>query len=257
MANNLIDIIVDTFPADKDVGVPLLSQIKILFDREMDETSLDQNFFVEGPDTDQFVGPGLGFLEFPNNTSQGEINDFLRSPGYKGIVQGVTTFEKVDPVDPNVIVTAAPYRTRLIFTPDKPLAPLTDYSAILSDCKDLTGTLWTGIVTFSFQSGSGSIQAVPSSTSSSILKQAVYPATANEVLTITSTTPLDHSVNVPPSLDQIIVTFNQDIDPASVTPDKISVRTEPATDHPNAGVNSQGDIATQIQVSANKIIIKL
>ena len=78
---NLLDIIQDTFPADADVGVPLLSQITVLFDREMDEVSLDESFFVEGPDTDQFVGPGLAFLEFPNNTSQGDINDFLKSPG--------------------------------------------------------------------------------------------------------------------------------------------------------------------------------
>lgn len=73
-------IIDDYFPATDTVGVPLNSVIFVLFEKEMNESELEEKFFIEGPDTDSFVGPG--FEIGLNNVSQGD--DFLSSPGYSG-----------------------------------------------------------------------------------------------------------------------------------------------------------------------------
>lgn len=254
----LLDRIDDTFPANNDVGVPLLSTITILFDREMNETDLNDNLFVEGPDTDQFVGPGLALLEFPNNTSQGEVDDFLRSPGYQGIMQGDTTFEKVDMIDPLVTVSGQPYRTRAIFTPDQPLVPLTEYTVMLSDTLDLLGATHSGIITFSFTTGSGSIEEVPTETSTSILQTTAQPSvliTAGS-LGITGTTPKDHAVQQDPKLETITIEFNKDLDAASVI-GKVSVLSEQATDHPNATSIANGDLANIVTVSGNILTVTI
>ena len=97
----LSDIIDDTFPGSGDVGVPLQSAITVLFDRAMDHTELQLDFFIEGPDTDQFIGPGLLELTSPANISQGDLDNFLRSPGYAGLVQGVFTFKYISLTDVN------------------------------------------------------------------------------------------------------------------------------------------------------------
>lgn len=246
----LLDRIEDTFPANNDVGVPLLTTITITFDRLMDETDLNDHFFVEGPDTDQFVGPGLTLLEFPNNTSQGEADDFLRSPGYAGIMEGATTF---------LTISGSPDKTQLIFTPDQPLAPLTQYTAMLSDVMDASGITHTGIITFTFQTGSGSIEEVPTSVSSSILKTTAQPGilSTSGALQIVSTTPADHSIDQAVDLTEIIVEFNKDLDPATVTPAKVTVTAEKATDHPNASATANGELAKAVSVSGTKLTITI
>jgi hypothetical protein len=245
----LIDRIEDTFPANNDVGVPLLSTITITFDRLMDETDLNDHFFVEGPDSDQFVGPGLTLLEFPDNTSQGEVDDFLRSPGYKGIVQGTTTF---------TTVSGTPSKTVLTFTPDKPLVPLTQYTAMLSDSLDDQGVTHTGLITFTFQAGSGSIEEVPAATSSSILKTTAQPGilTTSGALAVVKTTPVDHAIEQDPKLSVIEIEFNKALDGTSV-PGKVSVVAEKATDHPNATAIANGDLAKVVTVSGRKITVSI
>lgn len=254
----LLDRIDDTFPANSDVGVPLLTAITILFDRAMDETDLDNHLFVEGPDTDQFIGPGLTFLEYPDNTSQGEVDDFLRSPGYKGIVQGVTTFEKVDPNDATITGVMIPYRTRAVFTPDKPLVPLTEYTVMLSDTLDASGITHAGIVTLSFQTGSGSIEEIPTATSTSILITTAQPGilVSAGALAVTKTTPVDHGVEQDPKLDEITIEFNKALDAASVV-GKVSLVAEQATDHPTAAAVANGDLAKVVTVSGNTITVMI
>jgi hypothetical protein len=254
----LLDIIDDTFPANDDVGVPLLSTITILFDREMDEEDLNNNFFVEGPDTDQFIGPGLLMLEYPQNLSQGEVDDFLKSPGYRGIVQGTTTFTGIDLYDSNVYSGVSPFRTKLIFTPTLPFTPLTEYTAYLSDSMDVSGVTYTGIVTFSFVSGSGSVEEIPSTISSSVLRTTTNVpalATAGE-FRVTSTNPLSGSVQKSTDLNEITIDFNKPIDPNSVTEDSITIFSEPATDHPNATAVAYGDLTKDLTISGQRIIVR-
>ena len=247
---SLLDRIEDTFPANDDVGVPLLSTITITFDRLMDESDLNDNFFVEGPDTDQFVGPGLALLEFPNNTSQGEVDDFLRSPGYRGIVQGATTF---------TTISGSPDKTLLTFTPTQPLYPLTEYTIMISDSLDASGITHSGMVTLDFQTGSGSIEEIPTETSSSILKTTAQPGilSTSGALQVVSTTPADHSVEQDPKeLTDIIIEFNKELDPATVT-GNVSVLAEVATDHPNANAVANGALAKVVTVSGRKITVSI
>lgn len=260
MANNLIDIIVDTFPASNDIGVPLLATVKLLFSEAMDEDDVDNNFFVEGPDTDQFVGPGLGMLEFPNNISQGEMDDFLRSPGYRGIVQGETTFEHVSLTDPDVTVSGStPYRTRVIFTPDQPLFPLTEYRALISDVDTVSGITYSGIVSLTFTTGSGSIEEVPTAVSSSVLMSTQLPAAlvSSGAFRIVKTTPADNSIEQALDLSQILIEFNKNIDATSITSDMITIESEIATDHPKAAATAIGDLAKTYTVSGVYLTINI
>ena len=83
MASDLLSRVLDTFPADSDTGVPLLSNITVtLSGLDYDIQTLKDGLFLEGPDTDQYIGPGIIDQVFPNNISQGDIDDFLKSPGF-------------------------------------------------------------------------------------------------------------------------------------------------------------------------------
>lgn len=244
----LTDLIKDTFPANGDTGVPLQSNLTItLSGLDYDYTSLSEGFFVEGPDTDQFVGPGQLGLVVPDNVSQGDIDDFLGSPGYQGVVQGTTT------------VTGVAGDTVITFDPTLPLAPSIEYRV------NLTGVTTSGLVdidgfaTLAFTTGTGSIEEIPSDVSSSVLSSATAEAgnvDPNEPFIVTKITPSDHSVDNSINLREIEVEFNKPIDSASVAAN-VAVTTVPATDHPNASTNSLGDIAVSTEVEGNKLRIKL
>ncbi len=253
------DIIDDYQPANNEVGTPLKSKIIILFDRVMDEVALSENIFLEGPDTDQFVGPDLQFQDYPFNVSQGD--DFLTSPGLKGITTGKVTFERISLTDPPVVISGNVYRTRYIFTPDHALAALTDYTVHIPDFVDSGNVTYSGYLTFDFTTGTGSIKELPSSVSSSIINTALIQTlsvgTSTGAFRVISTNPADHSVQISPELDTITITFNNNIDPSSVDPDDIKIVTTPATGHPAACAVSIGDIAKSITVDGNKLIIRI
>jgi hypothetical protein len=246
---NLVDVIVDHYPPVDATGVPLRAQIIVDFNREMNTDRLQEDFFVEGPDTDQFIGPGLAELQFPQNISQGEIDDFLMSPGYAGIVGGTFEFETVSGVS-----------TRLIFTPSRPLAPLFDYKVHVTDTKDIDDNDISGIVFWGFQTGTGSIEELPSTISTSVLAaapQAQSFASDLDPLEIIKTIPSDHEVEQSIDLSEIIIEFNKEVDPASVDPDTIVVQALPATDHPQADVSAAGDLAKVVEVNGRQLRIKI
>jgi hypothetical protein len=247
---NLIDLILNSFPASNDVGVPLNSALSFtLSGLNYDTTSLEEGLFLEGPDTDQFVGPGLAILNHPNGVSQGNIDDFLQSPGYSGIVLGEIT------------VTGISGNTVVSFSPDLPLAALTNYVLNLTYVLELDGvTDVTGHVTVPFLTGSGSIEVLPSTASTSVLAQSSLSPlldTSSLPFTITSVTPKDHSVQNPVSTREIVVEFSKNIDPLSVDSNAIAVETIPATDHPNIVIQANGELAKQVTVEGNKLKIKI
>ena len=250
--SKLLDQLIDTFPANGDVSVPLQSNIVItLSGLDYDEDSLIEGLFIEGPDTDQYIGPGLLELDYSSNVSADSTEDFLESPGYQGIVAGTTT------------VTGIDGNTKVTFDPTYPLAASTTYRA------NLTGVLNTlqadidGFLTFGFTSGTGSIEEVPSTVSTSVLSTAIAESQAELgsadlfPLRVSKTSPEDLSIEHDPSkTNEIVVEFNRPINPASVD-GKVSVRTIPATSHPNATTRSQGKIVTSVDVEGKKIKIKI
>ena len=248
--STLLDHIVDTFPANNDEGVPLKSEITItLSGLDYSTTSIQDGFFVEGPDTDQFVGPGQIELLFPDNISQGDLDDFLNSPGYKGIVAGEIT---VSGIAGNTVVT---------FSPDLPFAPLTEYIVNLTSVQTATEDDIDGFITFTFVSGSGSIETVPSTVSTSILSSSLSETSASvsDALRVLTTNPLDRSVENPKTLREISITFNKELSAASAAniANQISVNTIPVSDHPNLTVNAIGELAKVVTVDGKKLVITI
>lgn len=247
--SDLLDLIISTNPANNDTGVPLVNSISFtLSGVDYDNASLQEGFFVEGPDTDQFVGPGL--IELQSNVSQGDLNDFLQSPGYKGIVQGVVTVEKAT----NTLVT---------FTPTLPLVAQTLYIVNLSNVWDsaLVNEI-TGFISFSFETGTGSIEEVPATVSTSVLsagltESALFANGYLEPFQVVSTTPRDRTVQISPNTSEIIVTFNKPINPATVNTNAISIRTSPISDHPQVATQSLGELAKTIEIVGNQLKIKI
>ena len=237
------------FPASGEQGVPLGTKPSVtLTGLDYDVTSLQEGIFLEGPDTDQFVGPGQLYLKHPNNVSQGDLDDFLKSPGYQGIVpgSGVVTDNGVD--------------TTVTFYPDMVLAPLTEYRMNLTGVLDLAQADIDGFFTTAFTTGSGSIVEVPSDVSSSVLSSTASEAGASVgvdvALTVAGVSPADYSIENPTDTDEIIVNFSKEIDPATVA-GKITVRAVPATDHPNANVHAARDLAFTTEVEGSRLKIKI
>ncbi len=258
----IIDLIDDYYPPNSGVSVPLKSPITILFDREMDEDSIEEEFFIEGPDTDQYVGPGFNLLEFPDNLSQNPDDDFLNSPGYAGIINGTFSFVKISTTDPEVEVLTSPYRTKMVFTPDNPMAAMTQYTAHLPDVLDDDGNTHSGHYIFGWTTGTGSIEYVPDTFSASILVPGSITLGIESQgdaapLEVISVTPKDHAVQVDTELNEITVEFNKPLDSASVTQARVTIETVMATDHPKATGEANGELIKTLEVDGNILTIRI
>lgn len=246
---NLTETISDHFPPASGVAIPLGSNITIDFSRDMDEDRLEEDVFVEGPDTDQFVGPGLSLLQIPNNISQGDLDDFLKSPGYAGIVQGDYTFTTISGVS-----------TVLVFDPTRPLAPNTTYVVHVAETLDALGNTVSGHVTWSFETGTGSITEIPSTISTSILASAPSAQdflTSLGPLSVVKTVPFDHAVEQDPKLIEISVEFNKDLNASTLNDGTVFINVVPATDHPGAGVTTSANIYRVLEIVGKILKIKL
>lgn len=137
-------------PANESEGIALGTQIYIIFDREVDETTVNSGtFVVSGPETDLVTGPFLTLADDPLRTND---DDFLQSPHYQGVVPGTYTFERLDSSNsPSTIYDHSglgdKYRTKVIFTPSRPLSPSVQYNILIAGDEDSSDDLSTGITT--------------------------------------------------------------------------------------------------------------
>lgn len=128
--------IVDVSPAPDAQGIPVGDQLKVIFDQEMDLDSLNTGTIVlTGPDEAPVFGP-IDVTPFDSPGFDDE--DILSSPYFKGYVKGVITYSKVDAsggiVDDSVVDydgDGTLWRTVAILTPEKPLKPNVQYTAIV------------------------------------------------------------------------------------------------------------------------------
>lgn len=240
----LIDQVIDTFPANDDVGVPLRTTISITLDGvDYDTDSLKEGLFVEGPDTDQFVGPGQIDLRYPANVSQGEVDDFFSSPGRKGIASGI------------VDVTTSGGNTVVTFTSGLPLAASTIYTVTMGEILEADAlTAYDGFITVSFTTGTGSIEIVPSTISTSPLQQSIV---LPDILTVVSVSPLDRSVENDPSVHDIVITFDRDLDDTSIEADDITITIESVSDHPAVYQAPIKSVAKVITITNNLLQIRI
>lgn len=162
---NIADIIDSAYPSDSSTGIPLNSQIKIIFDREIDEWSIENGgILLEGPDSDELIISPYT----PSVINAGAENQMLQTPGLRGLVPGKFTFERVD-LNTNTLVSTLDtvgdgslYRTKAIFTPDYPLKKSTEYSLYIIGAADedqagiFTNTVFDPVSSVS-NTGTGSI----------------------------------------------------------------------------------------------------
>lgn len=137
-------------PTVSGIGIITNDQVWVLFDREIDETTIaGGNFFVTGPDFDTWSGPDLQI--YLDAEQLGDESEILQSPGFHGIVQGTLSYERID-LNSVVTVTGLDtvgsghlYRTKAIFTPTNRLQADTEYRVYLSGDEDDTDSINTGI----------------------------------------------------------------------------------------------------------------
>lgn len=147
----ITDIVASVHPSSDAIGIILRDTIWVLFDREIDETSIDEgNFFIEGPDTDSVIGPDMG-LHLPNISDSTSDDQFV-SPGYAGIVQGTLSFKRINLLNTNEYTgpddttgDGTLWRTKAIFTPTISLQALTNYRIYLAGDENTGDTNPTGV----------------------------------------------------------------------------------------------------------------
>jgi hypothetical protein len=119
--------IVEIHPASSAEGVVLSDRVSVVFDQEVDRTTVQ--IMLEGPDTDRWSGPEQVRWDNPDTDAD---DDVLATPGYKGMVAATLSFEKVDEDGHGVTAFdytggGAMWRAKAILTPSEPLAANTQY----------------------------------------------------------------------------------------------------------------------------------
>lgn len=86
-----------TYPATNQENVPVGEQIKLLFNRYVDEKTIKDNVVIFGPDFDRTSGPDNSVWI---NDKSGENPFYLRSPGFNGFVDFDVKIYKADNAKP-------------------------------------------------------------------------------------------------------------------------------------------------------------
>jgi hypothetical protein len=144
--------VVNVYPAPDSKGIVLSDRVIVTFDQEMDETTINSGTFVLlGRETTTTFSP-IDITPF--DTAGFEDEDILSSPYVTGYIKGTITFQKVDISGGSVDDSTMDYTgagnlwlTQAIFTPDKPLEPNSDYTAILAGDESATDSFASGIKT--------------------------------------------------------------------------------------------------------------
>lgn len=128
-----LPLILQTYPNHLDTGIPIGEQLEIIFDRGIDLEIAKSNVVLYGPDFDLMSGPDTAIWIRENR----ENPFFLRSPSLKGLVECSYQLVYLDNLNavlvpqPNIVSevteTTNSYRSKLVITPQNPLAPDASY----------------------------------------------------------------------------------------------------------------------------------
>jgi hypothetical protein len=94
-------VLLQTYPANLDAGIPTGQSITLIFDRGVDLTTVKNNVVLYGRDFDRTSGPDSAYWVDPK-TSHNPF--FLKSPGFTGVVELEFTAVYVDLSDYTEIV---------------------------------------------------------------------------------------------------------------------------------------------------------
>jgi len=145
-------IITNVYPSPGSTGIPVKDQIRVIFDQEMDLSTLDKGTIViSGPDT----APGFAPLELtPFDPPGQQDEEVLDSPYFKGYVKGTISFARVDnngdPVSDSVLDISGDgtlWNTVAIFVPEKPLKPNVKYQVFVAGDEAPGDDFKTGVKT--------------------------------------------------------------------------------------------------------------
>jgi len=352
------------FPASGSEGVPVGAAVFVIFDEEIDPTTVERAFIMTGPDSDRWAGSGLQLFDRPTTP---DPEYFLDSPDYTGVVQGTFEVKKLDSAGNEVddatygYGTPAAYRSKVVFTPDDMLSATTEYTIIVSgdelDTDDLkvgiasrtvydvqlgtntgdgevivtggydgaiedvyviqittpgdigtakyrwyktsdpltvrTGTTRTnevllddnvylsfsgsnfdtddsfrislrpptymsGSYSWSFQTGSGAIQAVPSSTSTSVLGDVGAASVDTTPFAVEETVPDHLTSQVSLDTHEITIDFSDDLDPDTITQDTVIVAVHPVRGAFTGNATEDiGEIPKVLEVSGSRLTIRI
>jgi len=142
-------------PSSGATGVLIGDTIWVLFNEEMDETSITNGgLVVAGPEYEIYTGPDR--IIFDDNTTTDDDGNLLSSAGYKGFVAGTITFQRIENSGDGIYsgydyggsgVSGTAFRHKAIFTPTVQLSPNTTFTVYVFGDEDQTDTLKTGVKT--------------------------------------------------------------------------------------------------------------
>jgi hypothetical protein len=124
-------------------------------------------------------------------------------------------------------------------------------------CEIVEPVLYSGILNFTFETGTGSIEILPSTTSTSVLNTLSDATLAGVPLEVVSMEPASRSAQVDPETKEITVTFNKPIDSNTVTDSCVDVVTRLASSHPALRTTALGKLAKNLEVSGNVLKIHI
>lgn len=126
-----------SYPIANQTNVPVGEEIKLLFNREVDEKTVKDNVVIYGPDFDRTSGPDNAVLL---SNRSGENPLFLKSPHFNGFIDFDVKILKTDNDDPYDVVdpqverierTAGDQFCYAILTPKKALAENSEYKVFV------------------------------------------------------------------------------------------------------------------------------
>ena len=122
------------YPSNGSTAVPVGADIEITFSCGLDLSTVKNNVVIYGKDTDFISGP-----ETATFINEGKSPDFLKSPGFKGIVPLEYELVYLDSAGATADVSltsraaeeAGPYNHKLILSPKTILAPNVEYTVYI------------------------------------------------------------------------------------------------------------------------------
>lgn len=201
-------------PLDSSLGLPLQSQISVVFNQLMDEATITTStLMITGPDDSSWTTPGVRVIE---NTSPENI---LLNYGGEEYIDGAISFTQES-------IGATPV-TKATFTPSEPLYPNTEYviyltgdegleDAIVSPVAAVDNTPLVGTYIWTFTTGSGSVAEVPDTASTSVVAPPSISSVVSIPFKLLSSIPANQATNLDISTDTIVLQFSKNIDATTV-----------------------------------------